>query len=253
MKILKYVLIFILGALLSGAGVFLFMKGRSQPAVSGSAASGIEQARESVEQRLAETSQDINDRLAAFAREVEGDQLFSLKLLVENNPSAPEVTNKAVQFLSPMGFSLLEIADSGYAVISSGQFPASVGNSVAAKAERLSDEPAVVSDKVMSGEVVTFQAKRTFRIAESITFYAMGGMIINEAWLKRLSSSKSVSVLLKRDNVVLGMDDVKTISEVKDSRILINDREYEAAEVPLSVAGGEAAASLIVIMSPGRP
>jgi hypothetical protein len=202
----------------------------------------------SVEQRLKETTVDIKTRLSAFCKEVAGDQLFSLRLLVENNPTAPEVTNKATQFLKPMGFSLLEIADSGYTLISCGQFPASVGNSIASKGELLTDEPVVLADRVMAGEVLSFQAKCAFTIAESINFYAMGGVVIDGDWLKRLSPREGVTVLLKQGATVLGLDNVKTISEVKEGKVIINDKEYAAIEIPLPYAQSAEAPSLIAVL-----
>ncbi|MBN1130559.1 MAG: hypothetical protein JXA71_16320 [Chitinispirillaceae bacterium] len=249
---MKYVLVFLLGALLSGAGVFLFMNGRGPAASPLSANSPIERAGESVQRRFAEISQDLQERLAAFAREVEGDQLFSLRLIVENYPSAPEVVNKAVQFLNPMGLSFLDITDSAYTAISCGHFPASAGNSIAAKMEALSEVPAVVIDRVKGDAAVTFQARHTFRIAETMMFHVAGGIVINEALLERLSPYRGVRVLFKQGNAVVGMDNVRTISEVRDQVVIIDDREYKAAELPLPVADGGEPASLIVILPPER-
>jgi hypothetical protein len=245
---MKYVWVFLLGILLGGAGVYLFMPRQPKNVAACIDASELAVMKKSVEQRLKETTADIKTRLSAFCREVAGDQLFSLKLLVEGNPTAPEVTNKATQFLKPMGFSLLEIADSGYALISCGQFPASVGNSVASKGELLSDEPVVLTDRIMGGEVLSFQAKCSFTIAESITFCAMGGVVIDEKWLKRLSPREGVTVLLKQGATVLGLNNVKTISEVKEGKVIINDKEYAAAEIPLPHAQSAEAPSLIAVL-----
>jgi hypothetical protein len=248
---MKYILFFLLGVLLSGAGVFLFMKDRGAPAAVGSTRPSAELLQEPVERRLAEIAEDLQGRLGAFAREVQNDQLFSLRLIVENYPSAPEVVNKAVQFLKPMGFSLLEIADSSFTIISCGHFPASTGNSIAAKMERLSDRPVVIADRMMGKEVITFQARHTFRIAESMVFHVAGGFVVDDKWLEGLSPLKDVRVIFTQGTVVLGMDNVKTISGVQDHSIIINDRKYKAAELPLSVADGEAPASLVVIAGPG--
>jgi hypothetical protein len=245
---MKFVWVFLLGILLGGAGAYLFMP--RQPKNVDTSVDTLELAavKTSVERRLVETTSDIKTRLSAFCKEVAGDQLFSLRLLVENNPTAPEVTNKATQFLKPMGFSLLEIADSGYTLISCGQFPASVGNSVASKGELLSDEPVILADRVMGADVLSFQAKCAFTIAESIPFYAMGGVTIDTDWLKRLSPREGVTVLLKQGATVLGLDNVKTISDVKDGKVIINDKEFAAVEIPLPHAGGTEAPRLIAVL-----
>lgn len=248
---MKYVLVFLLGLLIGGvggAGVYLVLQRQAKTADAPVDTSELAVLKSSVTQRLRETTADIKTRLSAFCKEVAGDQLFSLRLLVENNPTAPEVTNKACQFLKPMGFSLLEIADSGFTLISCGQFPASVGNSVVSKGELLFDEPAVLTDRIMSGEVLSYQAKCAFTIAESITFYAMGGVVIDNAWLKRLSPREGVTVLLKQGATVFGLDNVKTISEVKDGKVIINDKEYAAVEIPLLSAGNAAAPHLIAVL-----
>jgi hypothetical protein len=245
---MKYVWVLLLGLLLGGAGVYLFMPRQPKNVATSVDSAELAALKTSVEQRLKETTVDIKTRLSAFCKEVAGDQLFSLRLLVESNPTAPEVTNKATQFLKPMGFSLLEIADSGYTLISCGQFPASVGNSVASKGELLTGEPAVLADRVMGADVLSFQAKCAFTIAESIPFYAMGGVAIDEQWLKRLSVREGVTVLLKQGATVLGLDKVKTISEVKDGKVIINDREYAAVEIPLPHADGTEAPRLIAVL-----
>jgi hypothetical protein len=248
---MKYALVFLIGLLVGGgggAGVYFVMQRQPKKVDVPAGTPELAVLKSSVTQRLRETTADIKTRLSAFCKEVAGDQLFSLRLLVENNPTAPEVTNKACQFLKPMGFSLLEIADSGYTLISCGQFPASVGNSVASKGELLSGEPAVLIDRVMSGEVLSYQAKCAFTIAESITFYAMGGMVIDNAWLKRLSPREGVTVLLKQGATVLGLDKVRTISEVKDGKIIINDKEYAAVEIPLASVGSGEIPHLIAVL-----
>jgi hypothetical protein len=123
-----------------------------------------------------------------------------------------------------------------------------VGNSVASKGELLSDEPVVLIDRIMGGEVLSFQAKCSFTIAESITFCAMGGVVIDEKWLKRLSPREGVTVLLKQGATVLGLNNVKTISEVKEGKVIINDKEYAAVEIPLPHAGSAEAPSLIAVL-----
>lgn len=249
MKYVYYLIVLLLGVLLGAGGMFLFMR-RTSAAPESSAKGSPESAsmKESVERRLAEVSGDIRTRLSMFGQEVANDQLFSLRLLVENNPSAPEVTNKAVQFLKPMGFSLLDVTDSGYTILSCGQFPANVGNNVPAKGELLNEKPAMIPDKVMGKEVLTFQSKCSFRIAESISFYAMGGVAVDDTWLKRLSPCNGVTVLLKRGTAVMGMNGVRTISDVKDGKVIINDQEYQAVEIQCPWAGNGDAPVLIAVM-----
>lgn len=204
--------------------------------------------KEEVSKRLRELSDNIGARLSAFASEVAGDQLFSLRLLAENNRSAPEVTAKAGQFIKPMGFSVLTILDSASLILSSGDFPASAGNSALQKAALLGDEPKFIVDHISGKGVLTLQAKRAIRIVDSIPFYILGGIAIDDTVLARLSPREGVIVLLKQGGAIAGMPDVKTITEVKDDKIVINDKEYGAFQVPLPFAGGGEAPVLIVIV-----
>jgi hypothetical protein len=102
-----------------------------------------------VSKRFREMTDDVATRLSAFASEVAADQLFSLRLLAEGNRSAPEVTAKAGQFMSPMGFSVLTILDSASIIISSGDFPASTGNNALQKASLLTPEPKIIADQIL--------------------------------------------------------------------------------------------------------
>jgi hypothetical protein len=245
---MKYIAAFIAGVLLAG-GIFFFVM-RHQTGRSGEASATREliATREAVAKRLQETGIDIASRLAAFAQEVASDQLFSLRLLVENNASAPEVTGKAAQFMVPMGFSLLEIVDSSSTILSSGHFPASRGDRIQEKAMKMSTEPTVVEDAVMGQKTLTLQAKSAFTIADSIRFYVIGGVVVDEQFLAGLSPRENVKVLLRNGDAVMGMKDVRTISEVKDAAVIINDKKYPALQLPLPAAGFDRPLVLIVVM-----
>lgn len=205
-----------------------------------------------VSKRLAEISSDIAIRLDAFAAEVANDQLFSLRLIAEDNRSAPEVTAKAGQFMKPMGFSVLTIIDSASIILSSGDFAASVGNSAVEKAALLDAEPKVIIDQVMGKNVVTLQARKSIKIVDGIPFSAIGGVVIDDDFLARLSVRRGVTTILKQGNTVIGMNGVRTISEIKDNRIVIDNKEYGACRIDLPFAGTDAGGvpELIVIVQP---
>ena len=100
----KHLLPFCLGFIIAGFLVFLIMHHRSRQGSVVSAAGELISARQSVEKGLRDISQEIAGRLAAFGREIAADQLFALRLIAEDNPSAPEVAGKAGAFMRPMGF-----------------------------------------------------------------------------------------------------------------------------------------------------
>jgi len=55
-----------------------------------------------VEKQVLDKSFHLSDQLGAFSRVVAADREFSMKLLVENNRSAPEITEITSRFMEPM-------------------------------------------------------------------------------------------------------------------------------------------------------
>jgi hypothetical protein len=191
---------------------------------------------------------EISDRLVAFAEATKSDQLFSLRLLAENNPTAPEVISRASEFIGPMGFSTLDITDSAGTIVSSGRFPASAGNSIESKLALLSTDPRFMVDQVMGVPMPTLQATASFTVADCITFHATGGIIIDSTLLSRLEPCAGVTVLMRYDSTVLGLQDVQKISDVRNRRIIINDKEYPAVQLQLAGVDGKSEPTLIVVL-----
>jgi hypothetical protein len=249
---MKYILPIVTAVLAATLVFFLMHHTMAVHGRTSSAAIELTSAKESVTKRFQEITHDIEGRLTAFSEEVAVDQLFSLRLLAESNRSAPEVTLKAGQFLKPMGFSLLDIADSSCSLLSSGEFPASAGSSVSQKVKVLSEEAKILEDNIMGQKALTLQAKRKFMIAGSIPFYALGGCVVDERFLDELSPCSTVRVLLKQGTSVTGMPSVRTISEVKDDKIIINDKEYPAFEIAFPYAGAGETPRLIGVLEHRR-
>ena len=111
----------------------------------------------------------------------------------------------------------------------------------------LGDEAAAYVDTIKGKQELTIQARRQFRIAD-VPFSVLGGVLLNDRFLERLSPGTSVMVLLRFGGEVMGMPDVKSISEIKDGKILINDREYRAAPVDVPMAGDGEAPMLLVVL-----
>jgi hypothetical protein len=227
----------VITALFAGVLVFFVMRPHRPASAETNASGELALCGQEVSKRLKEMSEDVGARLSAFAAEVAADQLFSLRLLAEDNRSAPEVTAKAGQFIRPMGFSVLSILDSASVILSSGDFPASAGNSASKKAAALSDAPKFFVDRIMGKNVLTLQAKKTIRIVDSIPLYTVGGIAIDDSVLMRLSPREGVVVLVKQGSAVAGMAGVRTISEIKNGKIVINDKEYPAFDLPLPFVG----------------
>lgn len=208
-------------------------------------------AEQAVKKNLSEITRSITSRLNSFTKAVSEDRNFSLRLLVENDRSSPDVTQTSVKFIGPMGFSVLELTDSAFTILSSGHFPANAGNSISAKANRLAEEPGIYLENMMGEEVLTLQAIKRFEIAD-IPFFAVGGLKIDQNFLDMLSPGIGIGVLLRDESRYMGEITIRSISEIKNNRILINDQEYLATQFPLTPSGENTPALIVVLMNQDR-
>jgi hypothetical protein len=199
-----------------------------------------------VKERIAQMNADMFAQMSAFCNAVIADSYFSLKLYGENDRSAQEVVAFAGKYMTTMGFSVLKIADSDFSIVSSGHFPASSGNEIKNQLNSYQNSPAVGNETIVDRTVLTYQIKKEFRISD-YKLYALGGVQINDSFFKRLTPWNKVGVIMKRGNEFEGMD-VKTVSELKDGKIIINDKEYFATMIPLASTDKAMEASLIVTL-----
>lgn len=226
----------VISGLIAGALVFYFYQKKFDSNSNTFSIIELKEAQLSVEKTLTEKLNMLNRQLDAFSTSISNDRNFSLRLLVDNDRSSPDVTEKAGQFLSPMGLSILEITDSAFTILSSGHFPANAGNKDTIKGSLIGKGPLIVDDNIMTSHVLTFQTGKRFAIA-GMTFYAIAGLEVNSGFLSGLSPRNGVKVLLKRGKDILGLENIRSISEIKDNKIIINDKEYLAVQMNLPYAG----------------
>lgn len=186
-----------------------------------------------VQKNMRLISMDIDKKLSFFADAVADDRVFSLRLLGEQDRSSPDVTQFASRFIKPMGFSVLDIVDSSAMVVSSGAFIASAGGLVSEKISALGKNPGFYKDKIMGEMVLTFQAKKAFRMAD-IPFFVSGGCRVDKGFLEKLAPDDSCGLFIKVGDEIIGNDTIRTVSDLKDHKIIINDKEYDAAIIPLT-------------------
>ena len=198
-----------------------------------------------VEKQIQNEAKRISDQLTAFSRVAAADRDFSMKLFVEGNRSAPEVTDVTHRFLEPMGFSLLEITDSSHVLLSCAQFPASTGTKVADKAALLGEQAKFIYDNVKGQKVLTLQSQIRFRILDTL-FYCSGGRIVDDAFVSQMSPGNGFRLVLKGYRV-MGMNNAQSISDIRDSSVVINGTVYPAASIALPFAGqGEPPVLLLI-------
>lgn len=237
-----------IAAVLVTAGLMLFiMKTGSTRQAERTRQAQLTVMQQAVEKRLADLSDQIESQLHSFADVVAGHKDFSLKILVENDRSSPLVTEMAGQFLKPMGFSVLEISDSAWTILSSGHFPASAGNNSILRSTATSGKVRLCTADIRGTPTLTLQSQRGFTIA-GIPFHVAGGLTIDSTLLARLAPAPGVGVLLNNNGTYTGMDDVRSISSIKDGRIIINDKKYPAVEIQIPAGEGGEKVSLIVVL-----
>jgi hypothetical protein len=223
-------------AVIAGAGAVVFMWAlRSSHEAREASLGQLELVKQSVERQCRSRMEELGRQAAGFAAAAANDRDFSMKLLVDKDRSAPEVTDIARRYSDPMDCPLLSVTDSQYVLLSCSQFPASVGTASAA-ARLLGDGPAFLLDNVKGKTLLTLQAKARFSILDS-HYFACAGRIVDERFVAGIFFPPQFWLIIKQGKTVLGMDHVEMISDIKDGTILINNRPYQAASFVLPFAG----------------
>jgi hypothetical protein len=195
--------------------------------------SKLSQAQLAVQKNIRQLSDEIEEKLTSFADAVSEDRVFSLRLLGEQDRSSSDVTQFAARFIKPMGFSLLDIIDSSFTVVSSGQFTANAGSNVSEKSSALGKSPEFLKDNIMGESALTFQARKSFKIAD-IPFFVSGGYRVDKRFIEKLAPDDSCTMFLKIGNEIYGNDTIRSVSELKGHTMIINDKQYDAIVVPLA-------------------
>lgn len=200
-----------------------------------------------VKKNIDDLSQRLVSQLSGFCLTVADDRDFTMKLIVEKDYSAPEVADIAPRHMKAMGFSFLEITDADYRILSSGHFPASAGNSAKGKKELPEGSASFILDNIKGREVLTYQVKIPFSCTGA-ALYAVGGISADSGFVARLRPHVGVVVLLEHGGGILGMDEIETMSEIKDYNILINDKPWIASSLTLPLVGEENYLEMIILM-----
>jgi hypothetical protein len=224
------------------AALFLCCSSRS---AKDRAISDLQPVKKLVEAQLKNVTDGLKTQVGAFSRVVAGDRDFSMKVLVEKDRSAPEVTEIAPHYMEPMALSVLSIVNNRDTVLSCGQFPASAGGP-SLVAGLPGDSASFVIDNVKGQMVLTLQAKARFAILDSV-FFAIGGVIVDGNFCSRFSLPQGYRLLCKQGGTVIGMDHVASISDVKDNVIVLNNVSYPAVTIALPYAGSGSAPCLVII------
>ncbi len=223
MKILTHILAVLLTAIL----ILFFINRGISPINKDNANKLLQSNSAAIEKKMEEISSRIFSQLTGFSSTVIGDRDFAMKLLVENDYHAPEVTEIASRYINAMGFSFLEITDADYKILSSGNFPASAGNIAIAKKEMPDSTLVWIDDNIKSKKSLSVQIKIPFS-CEGMKLFCVGGIGVDQDFISLLKPHENITVILKQGNNIIGIEDVESMSEIKENRIVINDKTWLA-------------------------
>ncbi|MBD3241928.1 MAG: hypothetical protein GF331_15165 [Chitinivibrionales bacterium] len=243
MKVLTHLLAIVVGA----AAVFFLVQQRMARVAHERAVLELIHTKAIVEKRLEDQAAELTERLQAFADRVANDRDFAMKLIVDQEPSAPQVSEVASRYVAVMGADLLAVTDSTHTLLSCGHFPAAAGNSVADKAALLDTEPVFLYDNIKGEQVLTRQARVDLTIAETVSLSCLGGCIVDEQYLRELAPRENLRMLFRYGDTTIGADSIEAISEITDNTMIVNDTTYLATSLKLQHAGELEAPEIIIL------
>lgn len=200
-----------------------------------------------INNQILNQSLKLSEQLTAFSKVIASDREFSMKLLVENNRSAPEVTEAAGRYMEPMGLSILEITDSQHILLSCGEFQANAGTSIAGKQALLSEKGVFIQDAIKGKSELTVQALVKFKILDA-EYYCCGGLVVDDNFLKQLDPGSGFKLFFKQGQKVFGLENAEGFSSLTDSTIVINTKTYPAISFSLPAPAGCAEALSCIII-----
>ncbi|MFW5775118.1 MAG: hypothetical protein ACOCW2_02415, partial [Chitinivibrionales bacterium] len=231
MRIVTYLIAIIVTAL-----IILFPLSQRLPRLSRDyAVAELTHTAEMVEADIQDLQNRLADQLAGLSSVIAQDRDFAMKLIVQHDTSAPEVTEMAERYMKPMDFSVLEITTAGGLVLSSGHFPGQTGNLTDEQIPLLDSTAAFTVDNIRGREMLTFQRRIGFEAAGS-RYYCSGGLIVDSSFVAMIQPRKDVRLLVQHGSEVIGMD-IKSMSEIQNNEIIINDTTWLAARISVPAGG----------------
>lgn len=198
-----------------------------------------------VEKNVGFVQKNILKKLRVFCGVVSEKQEFIMKLVVEKDVSAPEVVDIAGNYMEVMGLSFLEIVTDSGIIVSSGHFPASAG-SKSLKHLLGEDAIGIITDDIKGKKVLSLQGRIGF-VCSGVTLYCIGGISVDEDFINEVKPLRNTALFLKHGDDILGIDTIKTISEIRDNSIMLNDKTWLAASISLPWAGQGEQPFLIIL------
>lgn len=246
MKIVINVIVGIVVALVTAIAVLVWVNGQLKPLNRSCTLKELASTKAAVEKNIDDIAKGLLKQLKGFCASVADDRDFAMKCIVEKDYSAPEVAEIAASYMKAMGFSFLEITDADFRILSSGHFPASAGNNSLQKGNLPDSSASIMFDNIKGVDVLSLQIKIPFSCAGS-PFYCIGGVVVDDDFIAGLVPHQNTRLILKHGREIIGMEDIETMSELKDNGIIINDKSWLAESLILPWVGEADAPELIIL------
>ena len=246
MKIVINVIVGVVVALLTAIVLLVWVNGQLQPLNRDYALKELASTKAAVEKNIDDIAANLLLQLQGFCASVADDRDFAMKLIVEKDYSAPEVADIALSYMKAMGLSFLEVTDADFRILSSGHFPASAGNKSLQKSSLPDSSANFMFDNIKGADVLSLQIKIPFSCAGAL-FYCVGGIAVDEHFITGLIPHEGTRLIFKHGKDIVGMEDIETMSELKDNSIIINDRSWLAESLVIPWAGEADAPEIIIL------
>ncbi len=243
MRVLAVAIAFVLGVALA----FGFVHRRVRTVPRDQALVELLHTKSAVERSLRHKQTVLLEQLEAFAQLVSADRDFAMKLVVEQDRSAPEVSQVAARYMPAMALSLLEVSDSTGTLLSSGHFPASAGNSAAEKLALIDTTAVFLDDLVRGRQELTLQAGVNVMLGDAARITCSGGWMVDEGFLEELTPHPGVRLMLRHGELYRGIDSVSAVSPITDNQMIVNDVTYLATSLAIPYRGDGVAPELIIL------
>jgi hypothetical protein len=241
----KYVLYF-LCVVAGAAGALVFASHSVSDIPKKRAVKEAVTAKSVVEKNLTTLQKIIISQLSAFSGVVSENQEFVMKLAVEKDVSAPEIVDITGNYMKVMRLSFLKIVDDSGTILSAGEFAARAGTKIYFPLSSENRAVVFIIDDIKGRAVLSIQGKFDF-VCSGIPLHCIGGMVVDDDFLSLLRPSETTLVVLKQGNDFRGMSAIRTISEIKDSIIMINEKMWMVLTLPLPWYGEKIRPELLVL------
>ncbi len=77
--------------------------------------------------------------------------------------------------------------------------------------------------------------------------YTIGGIKVDEDFISQLKPYDDIHIVFRQGKEILGMENIETMSEISDNKIIINDKTWLATSHSLSWAGEGSSPEILIL------